>query len=254
MTGQSIRAAGPINLEVAMVNSSPHPALADPTRLQLALCAFWMGTAALLLATLAARIVTNVDLRQWWVPAALFGGIVAADFLSGIVHWAADTWGHADLPIVGPRLLLPFRVHHVNPDDILRRRFLDANGNVAAVTIPVLLLLLLVPFDHYAPVAVGALGLCAFGMMTNQIHQWAHMPTPPRPVRALQKLGILLKPAAHAAHHCGGYDRHYCITTGWCNRPLEAIDFFGLLERAVTHITGTLPRADEHRFASERLS
>lgn len=237
-----------------MVSSSPRPALPEPTRLQLALSAFWLGTAALLLATLAARIVVSVDLRQWWVPAALLGGVVAADFLSGIVHWVADTWGRADLPILGPRLLVPFRVHHVNPDDILRRRFLDANGDVAAVTIPVLLLLLLVPLDRGAPLAVGGFGLCAFGVLTNQIHQWAHMPTPPQPVRMLQTLGILLKPAAHAAHHHGAYDRHYCITTGWCNRPLEAIDFFRLLERAVSHMTGMMPRADERRFAGERPS
>lgn len=219
------------------------------------LAAFWLAAAAFLLGALAGRIVATVELLQWWVPAALLAGIAAADLLSGIVHWAADTWGRADLPIVGPRLLVPFRVHHVNPDDILRRRFLDANGDVAAVTVPVLLLLLRVPIEQHAPLAVVGFGLCGFGVMTNQIHQWAHMPAPPQPVRVLQKLGILLKPGAHAAHHRGGYDRHYCITTGWCNRPLEAIRFFRLLEGALTRVTGALPRADEQRFAgSERLS
>ena len=36
---------------------------------------------------------------------------------------------------IGPRLLVPFRVHHVNPEDFLRRRFVDTNGEVAAITL-----------------------------------------------------------------------------------------------------------------------
>ena len=179
------------------------------------------------------------------MPLAFVGGIAAADFGSGLVHWGADTWGRDDLPVIGHRLLVPFRIHHMNPDDFLRRRFIDTNGDVAFLTIPVLLGLLAVPLETAwgRPVAVFGFAFCGIGMITNQIHQWAHMPSPPRPIRMLQDCGVLLGRTEHAAHHDRPYDARYCISTGWCNRPLEAIGFFRRLEVAITGLTGARPRA-----------
>ena len=212
------------------------PALHDLTRAQLLFSAFSIAVAFVLLGAFGVRIATGLDLSQWWVPLAFAAGIAAADFGSGLVHWGADTWGRDDLPVIGHRLLVPFRVHHVNPDDFLRRRFVDTNGDVAFLAVPVLVGLFVVPLETVwgGPVAVFGFAFCGIGMMTNQIHQWAHMPSPPRPVRVLQDCGLLLGRAEHAAHHDRPYDAHYCITTGWCNRPLEAIGFFRRLEAAIT--------------------
>src|SRR5262245_22227188 len=57
-----------------------------------------------LLMWLGCRIVTRIDLRHWWVPLAATAGLAAADFGSGMIHWAADTWGRDDCPLIGPRL------------------------------------------------------------------------------------------------------------------------------------------------------
>jgi plasmanylethanolamine desaturase len=220
------------------------------SRSQRVFSAISIAAALILLGVCAVRVAAGVDLLQWWVPLALVGGIAAADFGSGLVHWFADTWGRDDMPVIGRRLLVPFRLHHVHPDDLIERPFVDCNGDVAFVTTPVLIGLLAVPLGTPwgGPLAVFLLGLSGLGMMTNQIHQWAHMPSPPRPVRLLQRCGLFLGQAAHAEHHDRPYDANYCITTGWCNRPLEAIGFFRRLEAAITRLTGAQPREDDRRY------
>lgn len=209
-----------------------------------------IAAAVLTTAAIAYRIGANVDLRQWWVPLAFVSGMAAADFLSGLVHWGADTWGRDDVPLIGPRLLVPFRVHHVNPDDFVERSFLDTNGDVAAVTLPLASGLFAIPLDSSFGCAAAVFGfaLCATGMLTNQIHQWAHLPTPPATVRVLQDCGLILGRIDHAVHHDRPYASHYCITTGWCNAPLEAIGFFRGLEAAITRVTGAQPRGDDRRY------
>jgi len=56
--------------------------------------------------------------------------------MSGLVHWLADTWGSEELPIVGPRFLRPFRVHHVTPTSFVECTFMDTNGDTALIGIP----------------------------------------------------------------------------------------------------------------------
>jgi hypothetical protein len=78
-----------------------------------------IASACTLAATAAVRLALNVGFAWWTIP-VLLAGMAAADLASGIVHWSADTWGRDDLPVVGQRLLVPFRLHHVDPDDLWR--------------------------------------------------------------------------------------------------------------------------------------
>jgi plasmanylethanolamine desaturase len=209
-----------------------------------------IGLAGSAILALAVRVATALDLFQWWVPLVLLGGMIAADLASGLVHWGADTWGRDDLPIIGKALLVPFRVHHINPDDFARRSFVDTNGEVAAITLMVLVPLLLIPLDTGRGGAVALFGLtfCGLGMLTNQIHQWAHLDRVPVPVRWLQRFRLVLRHEDHAHHHERPYDVQYCITTGWCNRPLQTIDFYRRVETVITRLTGAVPRHDDHRY------
>jgi hypothetical protein len=207
--------------------------------------------AVALLAAQLVRLAIRFDHFAWWWPAAFLPGMVFADLLSGLVHWTADTWGCETLPIVGRRLVHPFRVHHVNPDDFVRRRFIDTNGDVAMLVGAVLAAGFLLPLESIWGRA-GLLFLAGFsivGLPANQVHQWAHVPWPPRTVKWLQDRGILLSRLAHEQHHAPPFDRNYCIATGWCNRFLTA-GFFRRLERLVSRLTGIAPRDDDRNFHS----
>jgi ubiquitin-conjugating enzyme E2 variant len=205
-----------------------------------------VGAAALITAHVL-RFAATPGLVRWSTPLLLAGAWLLADLASGLVHWAADTWGRESMPVLGPRFLTPFRVHHTNPDDILKRSFVDLNGDVALLTLPVLIGALFVPLDGEPARSLGLflVGFATFVLPTNQVHQWAHRPDPPALVRWLQRRGFVLSRAEHARHHDAPFATSYCITNGWCNRALDALDFYRRLERVVTGITGAQPRADE---------
>jgi hypothetical protein len=208
-------------------------------------------TAGGLLVANVVRLASGVGLQWWTIPVIVIAG-VAADLVSGLVHWAADTWGRDTLPVLGPRFLRPFRVHHVNPDDLLRRSFVDCNGDVALLNAPVLAAALVLPLEGlWAPAALALAAFAAWSLPTNQVHQWAHMPQPPRPVQWLQSRRLILGRAAHQHHHVSPYATNYCIATGWCNRWLTRVDAFARLERLIVAVTGATPRADDERYASE---
>ncbi|HEV8145103.1 MAG TPA: fatty acid desaturase CarF family protein [Bryobacteraceae bacterium] len=180
----------------------------------------------------------------------MVAGALSADFVSGAVHWFCDTWFHDSLPYFGRRFLRPFRVHHVNPNDFLRRDFIDTNGDVSMLVIAVLLIAWFVPLESARQLwlVVYLLSFSLVSWPTNQVHQWAHMSKPPRWVARLQRLGLILSRPAHEQHHAAPYAMNYCIATGWLNRPLSAIKFFARLEILITRITGLQPRVDDATY------
>jgi plasmanylethanolamine desaturase len=156
-----------------------------------------------------------------WVVVAAAVGLVAADLLSGLVHWAFDTWGSPSTPGVGRTFIVPFRIHHSDPQDITHHGFIATNGH-----------------NCLAAVSLGTFG-------TNQFHKWAHQPQVSPAIAWLQRHHLVLNPEHHEVHHTRPFDQHYCITTGWLNEPLRKVGFFRGLERLISAATGAVPRRDD---------
>ncbi len=199
------------------------------------------------------RLGLHPELWQWWmIPVALLG-MLTADFITGMVHWFADTWFNENMPILGRRFLRPFRVHHVNPRDFVRRDFVDINGDTAMLVIPILILMTWIPLNVFVGqiANVFLMALCAISLLANQFHKWAHMSNPPRIVRWLQRRRLILSKRDHARHHAPPHTTNYCIALGWCNPILARIGFFPKLERLVARLTGLQPRSDDESFQAQ---
>ena len=177
-----------------------------------------------------------------WLLAPAIGlcAFLAADFASGFVHWLADSYGSPTTPVVGPKLVTPFREHHDDPLAITRHDFFEANGDNCLTT-----LFVLVPAYLWLPTneAAWATALSLFVvllslsvLLTSLAHGWAHTAHPPRLVRALQRAGLMLSREHHERHHRGDHSTHYCITTGWLNPLLDRTRFFRGAERVLAWV------------------
>jgi hypothetical protein len=216
-----------------------------------------VGYSALLI-WLGVRLWPAMRASPWWALTAALVGYLAADLVSGLVHWGADTWGSEKLPGLGRAFLRPFREHHVDPTAITRHDFVETNGNNCLVSIPTLALaLVLAPSsgEDQNPFWSAVLGFLVLWVMgTNQFHKWAHLESPRGAVALMQRLHLILPPAHHATHHAYPYTRSYCITTGWMNAPLNAVGFFRILERWITALSGALPRREDLGAAGARAN
>lgn len=171
------------------------------------------------------------------VPGALLG-MVCGDFITGLVHWAADTYGGERTPFIGRSLVRPFRVHHARPREICEHGIVETVGNSCILATPMLALLLnltayIESFVLSAFALFTAVVTVGVTVATNQFHKWSHQDVPPRLVRLLQRARIILSPEHHRAHHTAPFEMSYAITNGWLNPLLNRTRFFRRLEGAL---------------------
>jgi len=172
---------------------------------------------------------------------------MVADFLSGIVHWACDTWGTLNTPVFGKSLIRSFREHHVDPTAITRHPFAETCGNSFSVTLPLVAICSFLDMSLHPYLKFTSIVFCWLAF-TNQIHKWAHTYKPPTFVKYLQKYRVILQGKTHNYHHFSPYDRDYCITTGWMNPLFLKLDLWKKMEKAITYFTGAKPREDDKHW------
>ena len=177
-------------------------------------------------------------------------GAWAADLVTGLVHWACDTWGDERTRIVGAGLIQGFREHHDDPRAMLEHDWIEVNGEPALAACAAFVVLALPAVQEWladrAFLAAFAWSLVVLGGLANQIHQWSHDPAPTRWIAWTQRVGLILTPARHDRHHRAPHDGDYCIAGGWLNAALDAAGFWRALERAVTRLSGATPRRAAH--------
>lgn len=174
-------------------------------------------------------------------------GVLSADLVTALVHWACDTWGCEETRWFGPGLIRAFREHHREPEAMLRHDWIEVNGEAGLGAS--------VAFLVFGPLAweliradqlfwyVFLWALIGFASLANQLHKWAHVDNPPPVLRRLQKMGFVLSHERHARHHRAPHTTGYCISTGWLNGFLDTTRFWRALELLVTFATGAQARA-----------
>jgi ubiquitin-conjugating enzyme E2 variant len=195
-----------------------------------------------------ARAASGND--AWLLFSASLLGLLGADLLTGIVHWACDSWGRPESWLVGKVFVRSFREHHVDQMAIARHGFVQTNGEQTMAGLPMLAALLLLtpePGERGTLFVFTALfGVVFWTVAANQIHKWAHQDTPPPKVIVwLQRARFFISHEHHRIHHTMPFTKHYCMTTGWMNEPLDRIGFFRALEWTIHRLTGAIPREDD---------
>jgi len=204
-----------------------------------------------------ARYVTLANVVV--VAAGFFGGVLFADFMSGVVHWMADTWGSLEVPLFGPTFIRSFREHHLAPTAMCDHDVIETNGDTVMLTLPTMASLALKNMlsnsvDGINPANGDIFWSCfwffaCIGVaFTNQFHKLSHSPNVPPLIDWLQRRWLILPKSQHKIHHQPPFDGYYCITTGWLNPLLGGIGFWRAAERLISAVTGWVPREDDYKW------
>lgn len=156
--------------------------------------------------------------------------ILIADFLTGLFHWAEDTYSTNNWkePLLS-QVVLPNINHHKQPSAIAAMGNVFTRNYVSVfLFLCVFFVLFLIGFESLDLFCIGL--LASFG---NEVHVWNHRKADQnnRLIQFLQDACLVQTRAQHNKHHVTPYDRYYCTLTNVMNAALESIHFWRIVER-----------------------
>ena len=205
------------------------------------------------LASLAVNIAWLARAPSWLIAPGLLAGWYLADLASGAVHMYMDyrpckrgvgldrlfffegSRGSAAyirlrdeiIPHIGllERVVFDFKSHHPRPLALGRRPLLRLIGRTLIAALPFTLLLNLV--NLLWPVTptwltAGAVSFLIGGVLAQYFHGSLHRDEVPAIVTLMRRLGLLMYPAAHVAHH-ESLQRDFATNSGWSNGFLNIV-------------------------------
>ena len=193
-----------------------------------------------LLSVLAVSYRGGVEATLLIFIPALFLAHFLADLLSGLIHWACDSFGCASTRFWGPALIGPFRRHHDTPRDITKITLAENLGSSAMAGVAALLLLSheLVSQDLFTPLKTFGMLLyilfVQFAVLSNLFHRWAHLREKDKnqAIRFLQNHNLIIRSEHHWRHHKRNFRVNYCISNGWANQVTNRIPWV-LIEKVM---------------------
>jgi ubiquitin-conjugating enzyme E2 variant len=157
------------------------------------------------------------------IKASLFVAfcLVVTDLISGLLHVVLDNPRSLGLaPIRG--LAQGFQRHHQNPSNIYE---MPLYQHLYVMHMPLTFLFVaILPFRDPGMYVVFLSMVVGLHVM-QMAHLWAHLPLERVPsfVRVLHRTRVLLSKRQHDLHHTEPFDKDFCIMSGVCNRPLNAV-------------------------------